>query len=368
MKIHFSGKHMSAALAVAALALTSACGSASDASSEDPYEWKYASYGPPSQFDTLAMKAWESDMNEKLDRGVKIEYYNSEALFKAADTLTSVGSGVADFAFIAPGYTPKELPLSQASGLPFQGTDSEAAARAVMDMYESFEPFQEEWRSHNVHMLNAIPLAPAIIVSPERIEGVDDLAGKKVRATGYLLNAFTEVGAQSVAITQPEVYEALQRGVLDASSSTTLDVAVDHSFQEVAPYFVDPGTGVYGLVATAMNLDVWNSLSDEEQKAIEEYSDEWMKQAVQIVMEKEAAACDVFLESGGDLHAFSTEEVDAWAQDAGQAVTNQWIAEAETQGAPAREFLDLYLEAYEKNRESSTYVPGIQACLERAEG
>jgi TRAP-type C4-dicarboxylate transport system substrate-binding protein len=368
MKSRFSGKYLGAALAVTALALTAACGSpVSDASAGGPHEWKYASYGPPSQFDTLAMKAWEQDMNDRLD-GVSIKYYNSEALFKAADTLASVGSGVADFAFIAPGYTPKEMPLSQVFGLPFQGTDSEAAARAVMDVYTSFEPFQEEWRRHNVHLLNAIPLAPAIIVSPKPIARVEDLKGKKVRATGYLLDAFTQVGAQSVAITQPEVYEALQRGVLDASSSTTLDVAVDHSFQEVAPYFVDPGTGVYGLVATAMNLDVWNSLTDAERQTIQDYSDEWMAKAVKIVMDKEAASCDVFLKSGGDLHALPEDEVKRWAQDAGPAITNKWVSDTEALGAPAREFLDAYLAAYEKNHANSTYVPGIQACLKRAEG
>lgn len=356
------------ATVLASLAVSSCGASSESGGSGEPHQWKYATYGPPAQIDTVIMKTWEEEMNKALPSGVEIQYFNSESLFKAPETMDATGAGVADIAFVAPAYSPKEMPLGSVASLPFQTRDPEAVSRALMQLYDEYEPFKNEWQDQNLHLLFAVPFPPMIVSSTAAIEGVEDLDGLAVRGHGVSMDVFGDVGAEVVALTAPEIYEGLQRGVIDAAGAMTLPAASDYSLYEVAPYVTDPGTGVYATVGIAMNLDVWNALSSDEQEVIENYRDEWMDEAITVVMQSEAEACKVLLDAGGTVHAFDPEEVDEWEATSGEEAVAEWIEASEELGAPAGKFYELYSEAIATHEESSSYVPGIDVCAEKSVG
>src|SRR5690606_11281863 len=139
------------------------------------------------------------------------------------------------------------------------------------------DALQAEYAAQNVHLLHAIPTTTAVMGSREPVSSLDDIRGKSVRGYGMLLNALDKGGANAVAVPIGEVYESLDRGVIDGWFATTLDNAVlDFKLNEVTPHITDTGAGAYQAGAILLNLDRWNGLSAEQQAILSQASDEVM--------------------------------------------------------------------------------------------
>jgi len=93
------------------------------------------------------------------------------------------------------------------------------------------------------------------------------LTGMKLRGTASYTPMIKELGGASVVMSSGEVYSALQKGVVDGAA-WPLTGALDFKWHEVAGYMSAPDFGQVGLLVL-MNLDSWNSLSDENKAAIE---------------------------------------------------------------------------------------------------
>ena len=100
------------------------------------------------------------------------------------------------------------------------------------------------------------------------ITGLDDLAGKKVRASGRMTAKFLEaLGAEGVNVSFSEVPGALQKGVVDCAV-TGAGSGYSAGWWEVSTHLLPIPLGGWDSVVTAMNLDKWNSLDAETQALI----------------------------------------------------------------------------------------------------
>jgi TRAP-type C4-dicarboxylate transport system substrate-binding protein len=67
-------------------------------------------------------------------------------------------------------------------------------------------------------------------------------------------------------IAAPEVYQALERGVLDGVYGFDFVTAIAYKLHEIAPNFYDIGDGPHAPAATIMNIQVWNDMPDDVKK------------------------------------------------------------------------------------------------------
>ena len=130
---------------------------------------------------------------------------------------------------------------------------SETQAKAIYELYQDNEEFRIEFHKNGIHLISVAPLFSNIVVSTRPIRNLQEFSGSRMRVVGYSRQAFEALGVTTVAVTQPEVYESLQRGVLDTSSSDTLDIATDFNYHEIAKFWIDPGIRVYALTMNVMN-------------------------------------------------------------------------------------------------------------------
>ncbi len=72
----------------------------------------------------------------------------------------------------------------------------------------------------------------------------------------------------------PEVYTALERGVLDGVYGFDFITAVAYKLHEIAPHFTDIGDGPHAPAATVINIDTWQSFPAGIQAACNEIVDE----------------------------------------------------------------------------------------------
>jgi len=104
----------------------------------------------------------------------------------------------------------------------------------------------------------------------KRIESLDDLKGLKIRFAGIGGKVIERLGASVTMLPGGEIFQALEKGAIDASEFSLPIVDQSLGFDRVAPYNYYPG---WHQPATAshliVNLPVWHNLSPADQKLIE---------------------------------------------------------------------------------------------------
>ena len=98
----------------------------------------------------------------------------------------------------------------------------------------------------------------------KKLNTVADLDGMKIRTFGDWGKILDKVGASVVGMPAGDVYEALQRGVLDACELSDRATNMSFGLHEVTKYWYHPG--IHAPLATFdfyVNKDAWNALPDE---------------------------------------------------------------------------------------------------------
>jgi len=104
-------------------------------------------------------------------------------------------------------------------------------------------------------------------------EGMPDLRGLKIRTSPSNRELLYAFGARPVQIALREVYTALQRGTVDGLAFTSVGLA-DLGVEKFVRYRIDPE--VLNLsICLQINLDRWNSLSEEARRILTEEAEKY---------------------------------------------------------------------------------------------
>lgn len=139
--------------------------------------------------------------------------------------------------------------------------------KTSVDAYrESFNTRLEE--RFGVKALAIWPFGAQIFFCNQPVKSLDDLKGLKIRSfTASMSTLLSELGANPVTLSFPEVYPALERGVASCGV-TSATSANTGKWPEVTSHVLP--LSVSGSVqAHLVNIDWWKSLSADQQKAME---------------------------------------------------------------------------------------------------
>jgi TRAP-type C4-dicarboxylate transport system substrate-binding protein len=288
---------------------------------------------------------WFIDELAEGSGAVEVQPFWEGSLLSATDILQGVSDGRADIGFVAVTYHPSQLPLSQFSTIPFVANDASAIERAFNEVYATNKDFRAEYENQGVKALTFVGIPAAVVGGREPLPNVDSLKGKKIRATGYTADVFTAAGSNVVALSGTEIYESLQRGLLDGYSSVNFSTSVDLSLQEVAPNIVDAGLGVYGIGVLVINSNVWNGLSEDERTRLNEVSADWNANYAKISADLAAEACTSLTKAGVKVNVWPNEEMDKLRDLMGESADAQWAAEAGSGASTFRENVEAAIGA-----------------------
>jgi TRAP-type C4-dicarboxylate transport system substrate-binding protein len=117
-------------------------------------------------------------------------------------------------------------------------------------------------------VLAIAPYPPQVVFCNAPITGLDDLAGKKIRASGRMTAKFLDaLGAEGVNVSFSEVPGALQKGVVDCAV-TGAGSGYSAGWWEVSTHLLPIPLGGWDSVVTAVNMDKWNSMSKADQELL----------------------------------------------------------------------------------------------------
>jgi TRAP-type transport system periplasmic protein len=136
-------------------------------------------------------------------------------LFGAKDGFKGVRTGVGEWGVCYPTYEGRGMPLSRVWEQPFvTPANPMVATRIAQELASKY--FVPEFKKQGVAWGNHVAFQPADILSKKPIRKLEDLQGLKVGAQGMSPDVAKSLGVALVNLPYPELYTALQQGVIDA--------------------------------------------------------------------------------------------------------------------------------------------------------
>lgn len=355
---------MGIGLALILVALPLLCSGAEKAVTK-PIVLKFATFFP--EVNTIAQFNvwWAKEIEKRTGGRVTFEFYWAGSLVKARDLARATGRGICDVALMATGYTRANFPITGIYEAVYITEKPDAACRAMSELFESEEALRTEWKNNNLKLLFFDMLGPNIFGFRKKVESLEELQGLKIRTAGKMTNVTKKLGATAVSMSSSEIYEAMDRGLLDGYTNTSLASAATRSFPEVAPYMLDPRMGNYACVETAMNLRTWNKLPSDIKDIISQVSKEVLGKSVEIMMaDEDRVMKKMNTDWKATLYVLSPDQVEKWKALV-LPTHDEFVAELEKKGLPGKALFNSYKALTKKYEKESAYTSTYDRWLKK---
>ncbi len=247
-------------------------GGEGETGSDKVIELSYSIFFPPTHIQCITADAWAKEIEKRTDGRVEIAMYPGGSLSKAPQVYEGVVNGISDIGMSCFAYTRGRFPLLEGLDLPVGYPNGLTATKAANQMVKKYNPKEVA----DTHVLYIHAHGPGLLASKKPVRTLEDIKGLKVRATGLSSKIVGSLGGSPVAMSQPETYEALQRGVVDATFCP-IETLKGWKQGEVIDYVIDTSAiGYTTSMFVVMNNDKWNSLPADIQKIFDEVCAEWI--------------------------------------------------------------------------------------------
>lgn len=191
-------------------------------------------------------------MEEASNGHVSVEIAFQDAISGAPQEADeALADGRIDMHLLVPFQQPSDFPvagtlvsaanLAAATGESYLGNYL-ATTAALNEVWFQQQELKDELADHGLTLLSPIPTAPDVSMAcAEPVEDLADLEGLQIRVGPA--GAFTQVealGATPVSVVFADLFESLQRGIVDCLVIGTVTMRSIPGMTELAPYLVHP--------------------------------------------------------------------------------------------------------------------------------
>ena len=295
--------------------------------------WKMTTSWPagiPIYTDTAELYA---QIVEKLSGGqIKIQVLPGGAIAPALEVTDTVREGIAELGHTWPGYDVGRDPTTAILGGYAGGMES------VPMMHWLYAGGGKElWHQFRKEKFDVISF-PCGIRPPEAfahshkpIRTLDDFKGLKMRTVGAWAQILPELGASVVSLPGGEVYQALERKVIDATEWATPGENVISGFHEIAKYVIVPGAHQPSApFEITINKEKWEALSDGLKAVLEQAAELTTFESWVRIGRLDMGAMEKFRQNGNEI-IFLTPETQKRTHELGKewaakiAADNPWF-------------------------------------------
>lgn len=244
-------------------------------------------------------KKFVNRVSELTHGGFKITLYSAGQIVPPSKAFTAVRAGAFQMMKTYDGYEAGNIPaFAFTSSVPFGFQEPE-------DYEEWFykqggiEFAREAYAKHGMFYIAPTIYGAEPIHSKEPINSLKDLQGKKGRFVGLASRVMADIGVITSPIPTAEVYQALEKGVIDLADRGDLTANYEAGLAEVANYIIMPG---YHQPTTATsyvaNQRAYDKLPDNYKKALEQAAIEISHSLRDFIRQQDAIALEKFKDKG----------------------------------------------------------------------
>ena len=313
----FSGKKSKVCLISTLLILILWCSFSTEAA--EVITWKSSGHGPA----TDPSQIYHDKLCEAITKAsggrLVVKAFVGGSVVPATKELDGVSVGVLDMCYTCPMYnldkwTAAGLISSRPGGLPGE------ALRTWFNYGGGAELMNKMMEGFNVITFPGAlsPLPEEVFLhSKKEIKIPEDLRGLKIRASGDGGEILNRMGASVVFLPGGELYEAMQRGTIDAFEYSTLASNWDMQFNEIAKYVVlSPVRAPSDPQCFYVNKNSWEKLPDDLKQLVQDEVDKWTQAQHEFLVYQSLLAMDKFKEYGCEVYKLPSEVENALMTEA----------------------------------------------------
>jgi TRAP-type transport system periplasmic protein len=293
-----------------------------------PVKLKFSNFFPATHQYAILGQQFCDEIKKRTNGKVEIAYYPSGILTTAPKMFEGVVNGVSDIGLSHCEYTRGRFAVTETLSLPMGYPSGYVAGQVANDFYNQFHP--KEWDA--VHVLLFYSTGPQIISTVKKpVKTLEDLKGLKIRAAGRPADILKAVGGTPVGVEMADMYDGLQRGVVDGVLSS-MEVQKGWKIGEIIRYAtLSYKVGTVYTFYIVMNKNKWNALPEDAKKIFTDVAAQWRDKYGVASNDIDIEGREYLLKNGGQLIPLSDEESKRWVA-AAQPVIEKHIKELEAKG------------------------------------
>ena len=316
---------------VGAALCTIVIGGASAAIAAETIELKISHFLPERHgFQADFLAPWAKELEERTGGKVKVTIYPGTSSFgQAARQVDQVKAGVVDMALGLRGIPRGRFTRSAIIELPFLVEKAGPGTLALWELYKS-GALGDEY--DDLKVLALFTHSGGLIHTRDKpVRSLEDLKGLRLRSSTTVVSAMLEyLGASPVGLPPAQIFENLQKGVIDGVV-TTWDLVGAIKVNEILKYHTDARayTNAFYFV---MNPEKFAALPADVQQAIDAISGDTLEAKFGAWWDKwdERGKKDA-IERGNTIIEVSEETRDKWRQQL-EPMIDKYLADLETEG------------------------------------
>lgn len=241
----------------------------STSSSGETYEFKITYVTQTEHNWHQVAEKLKEELAERSDGRMELELYPAAQLGPEPDMVQQMSNGTLDFALLTVPYLSTRIPEFEAWNLPFLFETLEDGVKAIeTDAAQQMLTLLEDQGIKGMGYMHTG--THSLVLKDTEINSLEDVKGKKLRFTAgaALLGYWEELGASPIAMGLPEVYNALQTGVIEGVSVDT-NALLSEKYYEVSDSYLLTKHIVFGGVF-GMSLANYEGMPDEDRQIVEE--------------------------------------------------------------------------------------------------
>ena len=245
---------------------------------------------------TSAMDLFIKEAEKGSKGSFKLEHYPSQQLLKSTNATEMTSKGAVEISQL-PSLLEAIVPESR-----FLNTYGVFKSEAEFIKFingPAHKYLDEACQKKGLKLLGYLYYAPNMVfLTKDKIDSLDKFKGKKIRTTGTAsASVVKNLGGAPLEMSSSEMYEALQRGVIDGIWSGYTTVS-DRKLYEVGKYLVE---GYFGPVPwfIVANLKFWNGLTPDQQKVLLDAAQKAQEYDLTASNNADKEAKEKFIKAGG---------------------------------------------------------------------
>lgn len=302
-------------------------------------------YAATAPFSEKAIEPWMERVTELTEGKVEFDYFPGGQLGGGNEQFELVRDGVADIGFTNATYEQDYWPLtSMLSSIPILNNNATNGSKAFLDLIQEEESLivENDFLNNGVRPLfGAVSPPVEIFTADKEIRVPSDMEGVLIRTAGGVESeALNYMGAVPTTISFGDVYESLERGIIDATTVHTVALRTAGADQ-----LIDYRLGVSlsnFILPLFINENTWQSLPDNVKEAMLQASEEI---AIAQAESQDADTIEVeelFEAEGMITPELEEDEIQQWEEFA-EEFRLHWLSNNSNAEIPYEDTLNLYI-------------------------
>jgi TRAP-type transport system periplasmic protein len=293
------------------------------------FELKLSHWLPPAHPLQKAIEDWADDVQKASKGTITYKVFPEQQLGKAFDHYDMARNGVADFAYVNPGFQPGRFPIIAAGELPFLIGQAKGANRAIDAWYRKYAAAEMK----DVHYCFSFVLDPvAWHSSTRKIVLPTDIQGMKVlSAQGTIGSWVTLLGGINIQPNATDIRDLITKGVADAVSFPWGSLVL-FGIDKVTKYHMDEPIGSV-MFQWVMNPATYDAMSASQRKVIDNHcTTEWAAKFADQWSDFEQAGIEqVRAEPDHEVYKITDDQLAMWKKSA-EPLKQKWAADVKRAG------------------------------------